>query len=214
VELQFRFLEEAKRFADSGGFVDVVPDAARLIAIWEEALVQLRAHDLPALSRKLDWVLKLQLLRRVLDRRPDLTWQSPALKHLDQTYASLSDADGLFWACERSGQVDRVVSESAIQWGNAGTPVDTRAWTRAHPLRRVPRDLVELIDWDRVQISEQSDRQWTSSARVVHLPVPFGSTQVVNDQHFREHQRLEELLEALGTNEIPMTMSDRSALQS
>jgi proteasome accessory factor A len=214
VELQLRFLEEAKRFAESGGFVDVVPDAERLIALWEETLVQLQTRNFPALSRKLDWVLKLQLLRRVLDRRPDLTWRSPALKHLDQLYASLSDMEGLFWACERSGQVDRVVDEQTIRRAIQEPPVDTRAWTRAHLLRRVPSSLVDLIDWDRVHISEGNDRQWTSRARVVHLPVPFGSTQVVNEKHFGKHQRLEDLLEVLGTDEPAMTLSDRSRISS
>jgi proteasome accessory factor A len=215
IQLQCRFLEEARRFAASGGFVDVVPDAERLLALWEETLDQLQAHNFPALSRKLDWVLKLQLLRRVLDRNPGLTWQSPALKHLDQLYASLSDTDGLFWACERSGQVDRVVSDEAIQRAIQEPPVDTRAWTRAHLLRRVPSALVELIDWDRVHISEERDRgQWTSRARVVRLPVPFGSTRIVNGKHFGEHNRLDDLLEALGTDEIPTTISDMRALHS
>jgi proteasome accessory factor A len=197
VELQFRFLEEAKRFADAGGFLNIVPEAERLLAVWEETLLALRARDFPTLGRKLDWVLKLQLLRRVLDQRPDLTWQSAELKHLDQLYASLSETDGLFWAHERNGQVDQVVTEQAITRACMEPPADTRAWTRAQLLRRAGAERVDHVDWDRVALTDKRNNQWSCEPHVIHLPSPFGSTEAANRAHFRQHQEFDDLLEAL-----------------
>ena len=78
VALQRRFLDEAKRFADLGGFERVVPRAAEILALWEETLRLLEARDFARLSSRIDWVLKLAVLQRVIDGRPNLAWDTPA----------------------------------------------------------------------------------------------------------------------------------------
>ncbi len=134
VELQFRFLEEARQFAAVGGFEGFVPRAQEILDLWEDTLERLRAGDWAGLAPKLDWVMKLMILQRTLNQRPALAWDSPEILHLDQVYASLG-RDGLYWAYERSGFAERLVPDERVQHFCTEPPSDSRAWTRAMLLR-------------------------------------------------------------------------------
>lgn len=198
VELQLRFLKDARKFAERGGCDGIVPRADEILALWEDTLKKLRARDFAALSRRLDWVLKLQMLQRAMKQRPELTWTSPEIKHLDQLYASLDDSEGLFWAYERAGLVDHLVSDDDIQRAVNDPPDDTRAWTRAHLLRRAGAGAVEQVDWDRVTLKlvAGGSYRWFDR-RVVSLPIPFGSTRPANERVFAEARTLEDLVIAM-----------------
>src|SRR2546425_2760417 len=131
VELQLRFLEEAQRFAASGGFDDVVPRAGDILALWEDTLQKLRAEDVTGLASRLDWGLKFRILQRAVQQRPGLTWAAPEIKHLDHLYGSLDPAEGLYWAYERLGGVGGGGCESETERLVHGPPEETRAWASA-----------------------------------------------------------------------------------
>jgi hypothetical protein len=204
VDLQFHFLDEAKRFADLGGLDASVPRADEILRLWEDTLGRLRARDFPTLARRLDWVLKLQMLRRAM-ARADLTWTSPEVKHLDQIYASLDEREGLFWAYERAGLVDRLVSEEAVARAGIEPPVDTRAWTRAHLLRLAGEAHVDRVDWDsvRVKLGGRSGRYLSSSCRTVDLPHPAGATQAEHGALFADAPDLADVIGRLAPEEEP-----------
>jgi len=200
VELQFRFLEKAAAFAERGGFDGIVPDHANILKLWEDTLAKLQARDLDALARRLDWVLKERVLRQAMDSRPGLTWDSPAIRHLDQIYGSLDPEQGLFWACQRAGKVDRLVPDERIQQLTDNPPEDTRAWTRAMLLRRAGADRVDDVDWDRVRI-----RSAHGGYRTVDLPSPLDFGRAVTEDLFRRCGSLEEILDGLGALESTAT---------
>jgi proteasome accessory factor A len=83
VELQRRFLHEAKSFATARGLAGIVPMTDDILALWEDTLIKLEARDFPALARRLDWVLKRQILEGAMATRHGLDWRSPEIKHLD-----------------------------------------------------------------------------------------------------------------------------------
>jgi Pup amidohydrolase len=197
VDLQWGFLAEATRFASHGGFDGVVPESARLLALWESTLALLDAGDFDRLSGRLDWVLKRRLLQGVLARRPDLSWQSPAIRHLDQLYASLDEREGPFWSLERDGHVERVVDDAAVAHACAEPPEDTRAWTRAHLLRAAGHEHVDLVDWDRVRVALPAARAPFYHTRTAHLTLPYGHTRADHERHFVEGGSLAALLEEL-----------------
>jgi proteasome accessory factor A len=176
VELQQRFLDRAREFAAAGGLEGIVPRYAELLDLWADTLTKLAARDFDALARRLDWVLKQQILSRALALRPSLTWSSPEIQHLDQLYASIDDTEGLFRACELAGQVDEVVSRAAIDRAVDEPPDDTRAWARAHLLRRAGAARVTRVDWDRVALQLDTGPRGHERSWVVHLPCPYGST--------------------------------------
>ena len=199
VDLQFRFLKEATRFADRGGFDGIVPRAAEILALWEDTLTKLRHRDFAALGRRLDWVLKRQLLERAMSRQPALTWDSPQIKCLDQLYANLDESTGLYWACETAGMVDRLVGDAEIQRALTEPPDDTRAWTRAHLLRRATPAAVELVDWDRVRLKlvmGGPGQRWLER-RTVHMPRPFEFTRAGREDLFAGGRPLDEIVAAL-----------------
>jgi hypothetical protein len=205
VELQFRFLDEAKRFADAGGLDAVVPRAAEILALWEDTLVKLRARDFPALARRLDWVLKLQMLRRAMERRPALEWTSPEIKHLDHVYASLDRRDGLFWAYEREGLVDRVVSDEAIAHAGAEPPPDTRAWTRAHLLRLAGQTQIDRVDWDAVcvKLTGRFGSGVWPTLRTIDLPHPAKATHAEYGTLFQNEPALDHVVAVLAPGDEP-----------
>jgi proteasome accessory factor A len=200
VELQLSFLEQARRFVEAGGCEGIVPRAEEIVALWADTLERLRARDFATLARRLDWVLKLQALRRARERRPHLTWASPEMKMLDLRYASLDASDGLYWAYERAGAVERVVSEAEIVRFETEPPEDTRAWTRAMLLRLAGRSRIDGIDWDWLRFKPAPGR-WISE--YVDLPDPLGFTKAEVGHLFEGTPTLDDVLTALQATPAP-----------
>lgn len=196
VELQFLFLEEAKRFLDTVDCSRWIPRASEIIALWEDTLNKLRSGDTHALARRLDWVLKMTILRRVLERQPQLSWRSPQIKHLDLLYSSLDSSEGLFWAYRQNGFVEKVVDDSRIDWFVHHPPTDTRAWTRAMILRRTPPGSLDAIDWDSIRIKTQGKGYWSRYTEL-DMSDPLGLTEEAASRVFREKTTLEDILECL-----------------
>jgi len=202
VELQMLFLEDAKKFAEQGGCEGVVPGAAEILALWEDTLRKLQAGDFASLAPRLDWVLKRRTLERALEQRPNLDWASPQIKHLDHLYSSLDESEGLYWACERAGAVEKVVSDSEIEWFTAHAPEDTRAWGRAMLLRRVGAEGIDEVDWDFIRFRFR-DRGWFTCRRL-EMADPLGFTRELAEPVFKREKHIDELvdaLESLGTAE-------------
>lgn len=203
VELQLRFLEGAKQFADEGLLEGVVPRAAELLALWEDTLVKLAAGDLAELAPGLDWVLKLSVLRQVMAARPGLTWESPELKHLDHAYSSLDPEEGLYWAYERAGFTERLVAEERVAHFTEHPPEETRAWARAALLRAaVAGEEVEIedVNWDVLKLRVR-DRRGRPRRLRLEMADPLGLNRAVVERAMRGAGTLAALLEALGAEE-------------
>jgi proteasome accessory factor A len=173
VEMQYQFLEEATRFVSRGDCEGIVPDAQLILDTWGDTLALLEQRDVAALSRKVDWALKLTLLEGVMSEHGDLDWAHPAVKRLDHVYSSLDAGEGLYWACERDGHVERVVAEKDISRFESNPPEDTRAWARAMLIRRIGADRIEEMNWDHIRYIEGDD-YWTRRHRTIELPDPLG----------------------------------------
>lgn len=195
VELQLRFHESAARFVEAGGCDGVVPDAREIVAFWGDTLNKLAARDFSALARRLDWVLKRSILERAMERKPGLDFTSPEARLVDMLYGSICDQDGLYWAYEKVGAVDRVVSDEDVVRFEAEPPADTRAWTRAMLLRAAGPSRVVDVDWDYVRVTTDPRRRWATTR--IDLPDPLGATQAENADLFENAASFEELVDAL-----------------
>lgn len=162
-EVQLAILEEARAFVDAGRADGLVPRAKEILELWADTVEKLSGNDLGPLVSRLDWVLKRAILERAIARHR-LRWDSPEVRHLDHLYSSLDAEDGLYWAYERSGAVERVVSAGDIERFVHEPPGDTRAYLRAHVLRRVNPEALQHVDWDRIQwrVSSRSRGAWGS----------------------------------------------------
>jgi proteasome accessory factor A len=195
VELQFRFLEEARRFAAEGGFDGYVPRAGEILDLWQDTLERLRAADWMGLAPRLDWVMKLMILRRAMKQRPSLDWDSPEIRHLDQIYASL-DPTGLYWAYERSRFALRLLDEERIQHFCSQPPSDSRAWTRAMLLRTADPEWVDSVDWDSMSFRVRDGGYWPWR-RTVAMDNPLGLTESEVAPLFAADGRFADLLDAI-----------------
>jgi proteasome accessory factor A len=197
VEMQLRFLEEAKAFVDEGGCDDVVPHAAQIMELWEDTLLKLKAGDLESLASRLDWVLKLSILQQVINERPELSWDSPQVKHLDHIYSSLELSEGLYWAYESEGVLERVVDEDRINYFVHNPPADTRAWTRAMLLRWAGPEGIDEVNWDRITVKTRSARNRTVY-RTLDMYSPLEFDRSMAEPVFDSARSVDELLDGLG----------------
>lgn len=198
VELQLEIFETARRFVEAGGCDGIVPEAQMILELWGDTLQKLGARDFAALSRRLDWVLKLQILERIRAQRPEYDWNSPQLKHLDFMYASLGD--GLYWACESQGAVDKIVSDEEVATLRAAPPDNTRAWTRAQLLQLARPEQVERMDWDSITFSLPRGTSSWPFETTVNLANPLKFTKADCACVFERSANLEEALELLGAS--------------
>lgn len=205
VEMQWRFHEAASAFIEAGGCEGIVPEASVILDLWGDTLRKLQARDLAALAPRLDWVLKLSLLERAMKQRPQLTWESPELKHLDHLYSSLDG--GLYQACERQGAVERMVSEEQILRFMHEPPEDTRAYARSWLLRLAEPSQIAHVDWD--EITFKLGNNWPSR-RTVCLANPLGFTRAKT--RFLETATLDDALDVLGAEPRPLPPTPAIAL--
>jgi proteasome accessory factor A len=196
VELQLLFLEESRKFAARGGFEGVVPRAWEILDLQADTLQKLRDGDLDAIAGRLDWVLKMRVLQRAMAQRPQLDWASPQIKHLDHAYSSLDANEGLYWAYESAGVVQRVVTPGQIEYFMHQPPEDTRAFTRAMLLRLAGPEQVDRVDWDSIRLELPGRSGWTVY-RTIHMSNPFALTKAETGHLFASGPALEEVCEAL-----------------
>jgi proteasome accessory factor A len=197
------FLEAATSFVERGMCDGFVPRAREIVALWRDTLAKLAAAAaardpaaLTPLAPRLDWVLKFQTLTRVRRQRPKLAWDSPELAHLDRIYGSLDPSQGLYWAYERSGGVERVVTDAAIEHFVHQPPEDTRAWTRAMLLRRAPAEALTSVDWDELRFRLQDGDGWPRH-HTLALADPLAFTRRHSEPVLRRAANLNDILDAL-----------------
>ncbi|HEV7403704.1 MAG TPA: proteasome accessory factor PafA2 family protein [Chthoniobacteraceae bacterium] len=210
LEHQRSVWEIAAKFVESGGCEEIVPEAAALVAAWGETLARLEAGDTAWLARRLDWVLKQQLLEGALAEQPELSWESPELRALDHRYGLLDG--GLYFACEAAGLVERLVSPAEIERLAAQPPDDTRAWTRGRLLALAMEapEVVESVNWDHIVFHfrrlTEGPRRWRAM-----FDDPLGCTAA--DSPIREAADLGEALRALAEADLLRPEKSRHEFQ-
>jgi hypothetical protein len=200
VEVQKALADLAGEFIASGEAGDAVPGAEEIVRLWRETLDLLGRKDFGALARRCDWVLKFVLLERQRARR-GLSWESPELKCLDLIFSSLDPQEGLFWQMAAAGLVEAMPAPETVERFVQEPPDDTRAYLRAHVLRRFGNHVVDL-DWDRIRFRLQTDRYWWSET-AVDMPDPTAFGKEETEEIVQRCQTLSDLVEALGVEAKP-----------
>jgi proteasome accessory factor A len=198
VEVQQRLADLAGEFVASGDCGDAVPDAEAVVACWRQTLRLLARRDLDALAGRCDWVLKYLLLDRFRGRR-GLSWSSPEVKCLDLLFASLDPEEGLFWQMAAAGQVEAMPGGEVIERFVNEPPDDTRAYLRAHALRRFGEHVASM-NWDRIRFRMPADLTWWSET-VLSLPDPSRHGRAESEPILARCATPAELVEAVG--EVP-----------
>lgn len=201
VDIQEAIFERATRFVEEGRAEGLVPRAAEILQIWGETLGLLRRRDFASLAKRVDWVLKWQILEQVMAEQ-HLTWQSPEIKHLDQIYGSLAPQEGLFWAYEKSGLLERIVTAGEIERFVHEPPTDTRAWLRANLLRRADPASVIDVDWQSLRLKfRQGQASYAPyTYHTLDMSDPFDFTKPRCEERLQEAESLEAFVRGLATD--------------
>jgi len=205
LDLQRRFLDAARRFVESGRCGETVPGSVDILDLWEDTLDQLARRNFQALAGRLDWVLKRTLLDQARQEQ-NLDWHAPELKHLDHLYSHLDPDRGLYWAMERSGLTEPLVSEDLVCRRMHEAPENTRAWTRAFLLRLIDPDHVEDVDWDHLEVRfpRRGDGGYGFRQLKLELGDPLDHTSELTRARLPRRATLEQMFEALGAVEPRM----------
>jgi proteasome accessory factor A len=195
VDVQRRLADLAGEFVSVGLADNCVPGAPDIVACWQQTLDWLARRDLAALSRRCDWALKYLVLERQRARR-GLSWDSADLKCLDIRYASLDPAEGLFLRLASAGQVEGMPTEEEIVRCVESPPEETRAYLRAHVLRRFGEEVTD-VDWDRIRFRTNLDRYWSPGVWMGLMdPMAWGKAEA--DEVLGRCATVRELVEAVG----------------
>jgi len=145
LEVQRAFLAAFCRLHEQDAFAGRVPDAAEILARWDQVLTKLE-QDLFSLVGSLDWVTKYAWLEQIRGSK-NLEWNSPQMKWLDFKYHCLTGDDAPNVPCERVTTVRRIA-----EFITNASP-DSRAALRGEILRRFGNEI--QANWHYIVSSQE-----------------------------------------------------------
>jgi proteasome accessory factor A len=155
--MQWEYFEKAAEFAERRGLYED-PTHRRVLELWGRSLKAIEGDDLTLIEREIDWVIKLRLLERYMDRH-GLDLGSPRIAQLDLAYHDVSRQRGLYSMLERKGLVDRVVRDLDVFEAKSVPPQTTRAKLRGDFIKRAQeRNRDFTVDWVHLKLNDQAQR--------------------------------------------------------
>ena len=152
IDLQWEYWALAQRYC---GTFPVDPWALDVLQKWEHVLRCLERDPL-LLVREIDWMIKWRLLTSYMDRHGD-SWNSPRVAMLDLQYHDVRPDKGLYYVLERSGEVERLVTDAEIEVAVDEPPADTRAYVRGMCVKKFRSHLFS-VNWDSLALNlEEGD---------------------------------------------------------
>ena len=147
-----------------------VPGLRELLAIWARMLDAFRDDDRGLLARHIDWVAKLAVVERAASSR-SMDFSAPPMKALDLAWSDLEN--GIYFAFEKSGAVERLATNPEITATAEEAPADTRAYPRSRLIRMLGGKSDAMLDWHQVVAARRNGKR-----AVVRLPDPGAGAQV------------------------------------
>jgi len=159
LEIQSEYFEKARDFADRHGLAsDPRSVPARVLDLWERVLKAVDTEDLDAIGTEIDWVIKLKLLQRYMDRH-GMSLKDHRIAQLDLTYHDITRERGLFYLLEKRGMAERITHEPEVFEAMNVPPATTRAKLRGEFIRRAQeRRRDYTVDWVHLKLNDQAQR--------------------------------------------------------
>jgi proteasome accessory factor A len=167
LQIQSEYLERALDYIDRRGSAS--PAHKTVIDLWQRTLHAVQTGDLSLIDREIDWAIKYRLIERYRAKH-GLEMSSPRIAQIDLAYHDIHRRRGLFYLLQRSGRVERAVSDLEVFEAKSVPPQTTRAKLRGDFVRRAQerrRDFT--VDWVHLKLNDQAQR-------TVLCKDPFAST--------------------------------------
>jgi proteasome accessory factor A len=183
IEIQQRYCDAVARLRD-------VPSwAADVVNQWAAVLGQL-ATEPRQLSRRLDWVMKRELIESYMAKK-SVGWNDPRIAMMDLQFHDLRLDRGLYYKLERDGFVDRLLTEEEIVSAAEYPPADSRAYFRSACLKKFPKEIY-AASWTSVLFEAGG-----GVVKRVPLMEPLRGTRALTERLVKESDSVEQLLERL-----------------
>src|SRR5438270_370917 len=187
LELQWHYLDLAKKYAESRGLESVGEEVgAEVLRRWEAVLHGLET-DRSGLAKQLDWVAKYQLLSAYKER-DGLEWGDAKLRAMDLQYHDIRPARSL---AARVG-LERITTDDEVAAAMTDPPRTTRAWFRGTCLQRWAPAIV-AANWDSLVFDVGGD-----PLRRVPMMEPLRGTAAMLEELVERCSTPAELIERLG----------------
>ncbi|MEO7752613.1 MAG: depupylase/deamidase Dop [Terracoccus sp.] len=194
LEIQWLYLEAARRWLDARDDDPEPAATAEVMTLWEDVLTRL-GRDVMECAGMLDWVTKLQLLEGFRSR-DGLAWDDHRLAAIDIQWADVRPEKGLVHRLRDRGRLVDLVGVDEVRAAQATPPEQTRAWFRGSCVSRFPEHVFSA-SWDSV-VFDVPGRP--SLQRVPILEPERGTRAQVGDLLEQSHD-VETLLQGLATSD-------------
>ena len=185
VEVQRAYLEQAEiHYSKTDD-----PVTKDILKRWRAVLDQLE-QDPMQLSKQIDWVIKKELIESYMKRK-GCDWRDPRVSMMDLQYHDVVQEKGLYYALERSGYVDRLISPETLADAQENPPKDTRAYFRGTCLKKFPKE-VYAASWSSVLFDIGN-----TTIKKVPLLDPLKGSQALVGRLLEEARTVEELLTSI-----------------
>ena len=156
IEMQSEYFQKVTDFVARRRLVD--PTTQRVMELWERSIKAVGSGDLHLIDREIDWVIKLRLLNRYM-QKSDMTLENARIAQLDLAYHDIRRDRGLFYLLERGGAVDSILTEEQITNAKDLAPQTTRAKLRGDFITKAQeRSRDYTVDWVHLKLNDQAQR--------------------------------------------------------
>jgi Pup amidohydrolase len=188
VEMQWEYLDRAKKYAEEHGLDCIGPPdvGAEVLRLWEHVLTGLETEP-ASVSRQVDWAAKHRLIDGYRAKH-DLRWGDARLAAMDLQYHDLRAERGL---ASRVG-LERLTNDEEVTRAVTEPPRDTRAYFRGMCLQRWAPQIV-AANWDSMVFDIGGD-----PLRRVPMMDPTRGTEAHVGKLMAESSSVAELLDRLG----------------
>jgi len=131
IEIQREYLDLALEYYQTR---EAAPQTLDILEKWGAILDRL-SEEPRSLSRELDWVIKLDLIHNYMQRKK-VGFEDQRISMLDLQYHDIRRDKGVYYALERQGLVERMVTDDEVLAAMEIPPADTRAYFRGTCLRK------------------------------------------------------------------------------
>ena len=125
---------------------------------WTRTVTAVDSGDLSPVEREIDWVIKLRLLERYMNKH-DMDLSNPRIAQMDLAYHDITRTRGLFYLLQRNGLAARVTNDIEVFTAKSVPPQTTRAKLRGEFIKRAQerrRDFT--VDWVHLKLNDQAAR--------------------------------------------------------
>lgn len=187
LDLQWQYLDYAKKYVEAHGFEAVGEDVGPMVVERWEAVLGALETDVDSLADQLDWVAKRRLFTGYMDRH-GLQWGDARIRALDLQFHDLRPSKSL---AARAG-FQRVTTDDEVRAAMTEPPTTTRAYFRGKCLQRWASAIV-AANWDSLVFDVGGD-----PLRRVPMMEPLRGTAAHVDALLEQCATPAELLDRLG----------------